>query len=181
MTFEDQARARRTPSFDDLGRAAGRQAAGAQGWGRGGTEEASVPEPQQARSSPADYRQVSAGGSGRAPPIVVKRKKAVADRPQLADMTVTSSHQGPRDASKTGATGQGVQLPLVKKPLVAPIGASGPGATCRLLPYHERLTKEVHGQALMNQWGVDIRHSYRIQKPALPVGFKASALPRASD
>ena len=33
----------------------------------------------------------------------------------------------------------------------------------------------------MNQWGVDIRHSYRIQKPALPVGFKASALPRASD
>ena len=184
MTFKETARARWTPSLDDLGRAAGRQAAGAQGWGRGGTEEASVAEPQQARSSPADYRQVSAGGSDRAPPVVVKRKKAVADRPRLADMTVTSSHQGPRDASKTGATGRGVQLPLVKKskPLDAPTGASGPGATCRLLPYHERLTKEeVHGQALMNQWGVDIRHPYRVQKPALPVGFKASALPRARD
>ena len=60
--------------------------------------------------------------------------------------------------------------------------AGDAGAACRLHPYHERLTKEeVHGQALMNQWGVDIRHPYRVQKSALPMGFKASALPRSRD
>ena len=136
------------------------------------------------RSFPTSHQQAAAVGSGRASPTMIKRKKAVAERPRVADMTVTSSRQGPRDTSKCGAAGQGVLLPRVKKskPLVAPNGASGPGAACRLHPYHGRLTKEeVHGQALMNQWGVDIRHPYRVQKSALPMGFKASALPRARD
>lgn len=58
---------------------------------------------------------------------MIKRKKAVAERPRVADMTVASSRQGPRDTSKGGAVGRGVQLPRVKKskPLVAPNGASG--------------------------------------------------------
>ena len=109
-------------------------------------------------------------------------------------MAVTpSSRQGPRPAAKGGAAagldaggGRGVLLPRVKKskPLLAPEGASGTGAAaCRLRPHPEQhLTKEeVHGQALLNQWGVDIRHPYRVQKSALPMGFKASALPRPRD
>ena len=130
MTFEHRARARRprrTPSLEEVGRAASRRTAGARGWGTEETEEAQTAELQKARSFAASHRQAAAVGSGRAPSTMIKRKKAVAERPRVADMTVASSRQGPRDTSKGGAVGRGVQLPRVKKskPLVAPNGASG--------------------------------------------------------
>ena len=152
-------------------------------------------EPKQGRSLATGYRAAAGSPAASHAHAIVKRKKTIADGPRMADMAVTSSRQGPRPGAKGGAaaaldagSGRGALLPRVKKskPLVAPEGASGTGAAaCRLQPHPEHLTKltkeEVHGQALLNQWGVDIRHPYRVQKSALPMGFKASALPRPRD